>query len=175
VELDGSTGEVRVIPNAADLLREGKLVVVPTDTVYCLAADACNAAAVDALFEAKARPRTSPIIAMVSDFAEAERVVVMNETGARLAQQHWPGALTLVLPSRGVCADAMSGGRKTLAVRVSPHPFVRELLADFGGPIAMTSANRSGHAPATTAAHAAAELGDRVALIVDDGPSPIGI
>ncbi len=175
VELDGSTGEVRVLHNAADLLREGKLVVVPTDTVYCLAADACNTAAVDALFEAKARPRTSPIIAMVSDVAEAERLVVMNETGARLAQQHWPGALTLVLPSRGVCADAMSGGRDTLAVRISPHPVVRDLLADFGGPIAMTSANRSGFAPATTAAHAAAELGDRVALIVDDGPSPIGI
>jgi tRNA threonylcarbamoyl adenosine modification protein (Sua5/YciO/YrdC/YwlC family) len=175
VEVDGSTGEVRVIHNAADLLREGKLVVVPTDTVYCLAADACNAAAVDALFEAKARPRTSPIIAMVSDFAEAERLVVMNETGARLARQHWPGALTLVLPRRDVCADAMSGGRDTLAVRFSPHPFVRDLLADFGGPIAMTSANRSSRAPATKAAHAAAELGDRVALIVDDGPSPIGI
>ncbi|HJQ37542.1 MAG TPA: L-threonylcarbamoyladenylate synthase [Thermoanaerobaculia bacterium] len=175
VELDGSTGEVRVLDNAADLLREGKLVVVPTDTVYCLAADACNPSAVDALFEAKARPRTSPIIAMVSDFAEAERLVVMNETGARLARQHWPGALTLVLPRRGVCADALSGGRDTLAVRISPHPFVRQLLADFGGPIAMTSANRSGRAPATTAAHAAAELGDRVALIVDDGPSPIGI
>jgi tRNA threonylcarbamoyl adenosine modification protein (Sua5/YciO/YrdC/YwlC family) len=179
VELDGTTGEVRIVDEdaerAAALLREGRLVIVPTDTVYCLAADACNAAAVDALFEAKERPRTSPIIGMVSDVAEAERLVVMNETGARLASRHWPGALTLVLPRRGVCASAMSGGRGTLAVRVSPHPFVRDLLAQFGGPVAMTSANRSGRAPATTAAQAAAELGERVALIVDRGPSPIGI
>jgi len=179
VELDGTTGEVRIldedVERAAALLREGRLVIVPTDTVYCLAADACNSRAVDALFEAKERPRTSPIIAMVSDVAEAERLVVMNDTGARLAGRHWPGALTLVLPRRGVCADAMSGGRDTLAVRVSPHLFVRDLLAQFGGPIAMTSANRSGRAPATTAAQAAAELGERVALIVDRGPSPIGM
>jgi tRNA threonylcarbamoyl adenosine modification protein (Sua5/YciO/YrdC/YwlC family) len=179
VELDGSTGEVRIldddIERAAALLREGRLVIVPTDTVYCLAADARNTNAVAALFDAKERPRTSPIIAMVSDNTEAERLVVMNETGARLAQQHWPGALTLVLPSRHVCADAMSGGLDTLAVRISPHAFVCDLLAELGGPIAMTSANRSGREPATTAAQAAMELGDRVALIVDEGPSPIGI
>jgi L-threonylcarbamoyladenylate synthase len=164
------------VDRAASLLRAGALVVFPTETVYCLGADAADDDAVEALFAVKERPRTSPIIANVNELTAA-RLVELNAEAERLAAAFWPGPLTLVLPRRrdAHAARALSAGLATLAVRVSSHPVARALHAAFGDAIAATSANRSGFLSATTAEEARRQLGDRAALILDDGASPLGI
>ena len=164
------------VEQAASLLRAGALVVFPTETVYCLGANATDDGAVGALFAVKERPRTSPIITNVNELAAA-RLVEFNAEAERLAEAFWPGPLTLVLPRRSDAhaARALSAGLATLAVRVSSHPVARALLEAFGDAIAATSANRSGFLSATTAEEARRQLGDRVTLILDDGTSPLGI
>ena len=165
------------IARAADILRTGGLVVFPTETVYGLGADAANPKAVARVFEAKGRPRFNPLIAHVNDLAEAERHARLHALARRLAERFWPGALTLVAPRRedSTVAELACAGLSTIAVRAPLHPLARELLAAFGKPIVAPSANRSGHVSATTAAHATADFGDSVDLILDGGPSPLGL
>jgi L-threonylcarbamoyladenylate synthase len=165
------------IARAATLLRAGWLVAFPTETVYGLGGDATNEHAVAAVFAAKARPRFNPLIVHVRDLAEAERLAVFNEPAHRAAIRFWPGPLTLVLP-RGAGAGVSllaSAGLDTVAVRVPAHPVAQALLREAGRPIAAPSANRSGRVSPTEAAHVADDLGDDVALILDDGPTPVGI
>lgn len=165
------------IARAAEILRVGGLVVFPTETVYGLGCDASNPHAVARVFEAKGRPRFNPLIAHVRDIAEAERHAVWHAKARTLAEKYWPGPLTIVArrkPESTVCELACAG-LATIALRAPAHPMARELLEAFGGPIAAPSANRSGHVSATTAQHAAADLGDAVDLILDGGPSPVGL
>ena len=165
------------IARAAEILHAGGLVVFPTETVYGLGGDAANPRAVARIFEAKGRPRLNPLIAHVPDLAEADRHAHLHPKARTLAERFWPGPLTLVAPRRAdsSVAELACAGLATIALRAPAHPMARELLAAFGKPIAAPSANRSGQVSATTAQLAAADLGDRVDLVLDAGPCPIGL
>jgi len=165
------------VARAAEILRAGGLVVLPTETVYGLGADATNARAVARIYEAKGRPHFNPLIAHVLGLAEAAQHAVLPPRARALAEAFWPGPFTIVArrrdrerPRELACA-----GLETIALRAPSHPMARELLAAFGGPIVAPSANRSGHVSATTAQHAADDLGDRVDLVLDGGPCEIGL
>jgi L-threonylcarbamoyladenylate synthase len=165
------------IEAAAAVLRRGDLVAFPTETVYGLGADATNALAVAAVFEAKGRPAFNPLIVHVVSLEAAQELGEMTEAAARLARAFWPGPLTLVLRRRPGCpiADLATAGLETIAVRVPAHSVARALLRAAGVPIAAPSANRSGHVSPTTAVHVSADLGDRVAMILDGGTATIGL
>ena len=165
------------IAAAARLLRAGRLVAFPTETVYGLGADARNDRAVAAIFTAKGRPRFNPLIVHWSDADAAARAVAFDARARKLSRQFWPGPLTLVLPRcHGAAVSLLcSAGLDTLAVRVPAHPVALALLAAFAGPIAAPSANRSGALSPTTAAHVAQSLGARVALVLDGGRATVGI
>jgi L-threonylcarbamoyladenylate synthase len=165
------------IAAAAAALARGALVGLPTETVYGLAADARSDAAVAAIFAAKGRPRFNPLIVHVPSREHTERIMAMTPAARLLADAFWPGPLTLVLPRRpdsGI-GDLATAGLDTVAVRVPAHPVARAVLAAAGMPLAAPSANRSGHVSPTTAAHVAADLGDAVAVILDAGPTGIGL
>ena len=168
-----STDAVRL---AANYLRDGKLVAVPTETVYGLGADAANGVAVARVFEVKNRPRFNPLICHVSDMAMAETLGAMDAVSQRLADIFWPGPLTIVMPLAGgfPVHPLVSAGLKTVAVRM-PRGVAREIIADLGRPVAAPSANRSGKVSPTTAAHVEKSLGSRVDLIVDAGPAIVGV
>lgn len=165
------------IDEAARLLRQGMLVAFPTETVYGLGADATNDDAVAAIFAAKGRPTFNPLILHVADIREAKAIAYMDERAEHLAQRLWPGPLTLVLKRREDAKVSLlaSAGLDTVAVRSPAHPVARPLLRLTGRPIAAPSANLSSRVSATDATHVAAELGDKVAMILDGGPTPLGI
>jgi L-threonylcarbamoyladenylate synthase len=179
VEVD--TGVVpagaEAIATAVRCLEAGGLVAFPTETVYGLGADATNGAAVARLFAAKGRPDFNPLIAHVAELAAARRLAAFDAAAERLAQAFWPGPLTLVLPRAEKCpvAPLATAGLDTIAVRVPDHDIARALMAAFGRPIVAPSANRSGHVSPTTAAHVLADLSGRIDLIVDGGPTQVGV
>jgi L-threonylcarbamoyladenylate synthase len=165
------------IANAAAALKHGGLVILPTETVYGLAADAGNARAVAAVYAAKGRPAFNPLIAHVADVATARRIARFDERAERLAAAYWPGPLTLVLPAdddAAVC-DLARAGLDTVAVRAPAHPLAQALLAAFGGPLVAPSANRSGRPSPTTFADALEETGAAAAAALDGGPCVIGL
>jgi L-threonylcarbamoyladenylate synthase len=165
------------IARAAELLREGRLVAFPTETVYGLGADARSGRAVAGIFAAKGRPRFNPLIVHVTSLAAASELVALPAAARKLATGFWPGPLTLVAPMRtdsGI-ADLVTAGLPTLAVRVPAHPLARRLLEAFGGPVAAPSANLSGQVSPTTAAHVAEKLGGRIAAVLDGGACPVGL
>jgi L-threonylcarbamoyladenylate synthase len=165
------------IAEAAAALSAGRLVAFPTETVYGLGADARNARAVAEVFAAKGRPSFNPLIVHVPDLAAALQLAEFGDSARQLAKAFWPGALTLVLPRRpdsGI-ADLTTAGLDSIAVRVPAHAVAVALLRAAGRPIAAPSANRSGHVSATTAAHVEADLGERVHMLLDDGPTPLGL
>jgi L-threonylcarbamoyladenylate synthase len=162
---------------AAKILRDGDIVAFPTETVYGLGANALDAGAVAKIFAAKERPRFNPLIVHVLGVGDAEAHAAFSATARKLAEAFWPGPLSLVLPRRAACgiADLVSAGLDTIALRSPNHPVARALVAEAKLPIAAPSANRSGRVSPTTAAHVESELGDAPALILDGGPSPLGI
>jgi L-threonylcarbamoyladenylate synthase len=162
---------------AAAILRRGGLVAFPTETVYGLGADATNGEAVAGIFAAKRRPRFNPLIVHVQDRAQAEAFAEFSPQARALADAFWPGALTLVLPRRADSALSLlvSAGLDTVALRAPSHVLARQLIVETGRPIAAPSANASGRVSPTTAAHVAEELGDAADLILDGGPSRLGI
>lgn len=165
------------IEAAAHALGQGRLVMLPTETVYGLAADASNAAAVASIFEAKGRPRFNPLIAHVADAAGAEAVAVFDDAARALAEAFWPGPLTIVAPVRDrarVC-DLARAGLDSIAVRVPGHAKARAIIAAFGGAVVAPSANRSGRPSPTTFADALEETGISVAAAVDGGPCAVGV
>ena len=165
------------IAEAARLIAAGEPVAMPTETVYGLAADATNGEAVALIYAAKGRPSFNPLIVHVADLAAAERIGVFDETARALAEAHWPGPLTLVVPLRedaGI-APLVTAGLSTIALRVPAHPAMQALLAATGKPLAAPSANASGKISATRADHVRASLGGRIALIIDGGPCSQGI
>ena len=165
------------IEEAAALIRAGQPVAVPTETVYGLAADATNGEAVARIYEAKGRPSFNPLIVHVPDLAAAERIGVFDETARKLAETYWPGPLTLVLPHRessGI-ASLVTAGLPTIALRVPRHRAMQALLAATDKPLAAPSANASGSISPTRAEHVAKSLGTRAPLIIDDGPTEVGI
>ncbi len=165
------------LERAASLLRDGQLVAFATETVYGLGADACNAHAVAAVFDAKGRPHFNPLICHYPNADAAFAHVEAPEIARRLAAAFWPGPLTLVLPRRVTCPVALlaGAGLETLAVRVPAHSTALALLRRVGRPMAAPSANRSGQVSPTTAAHVLDGLDGRIAAVVDSGPCPIGV
>lgn len=165
------------IARGAEILRAGGLVVFPTETVYGVGADATNPHAVARIFAAKGRPHFNPLISHVLGLADAEKHAELPPVARALAEKFWPGPLTLVVLRRAdsPVAELACAGLSTIALRAPAHPMARELLAAFGGPVVAPSANRSGHVSATTAAHAAADLSGDVDLILDGGPSEVGL
>jgi L-threonylcarbamoyladenylate synthase len=167
------------VREAVALLRAGEAVALPTETVYGLAADATNPAAIEKIFEAKERPRFDPLIVHLPHPDWLERFTSVEESGRvlimRLCAQFWPGPFTLVLPRKSIIPDSVTGGRETVAVRVSAHPVFSEIIAQFKGPLAAPSANRFGRISPTTVYHVAEELDGRIPLIVDAGPTQHGL
>jgi len=164
------------IVEAARTLRSGGLVAFPTETVYGLGADATNGEAIARLYAAKGRPSFNPLIAHVLD-EPAARALARFDGAAEILATFWPGPLTLVLPRTPTCpvAELATAGLDTIAVRAPSHPVARDLLAAFGGPIVAPSANRSGHVSPTTAQHVLADLGGDIDLVLDGGPTPVGL
>lgn len=165
------------IAEAAQILRAGRLVAFPTETVYGLGANATDDKAVAAIFKAKNRPDFNPLIIHVTDRDAAAQLVAFDDRARLLADQFWPGALTLVLPRQKDCPVSLlaGAGLDTLAVRVPAHPTAQALIAAADLPIAAPSANRSGEVSPTTAEHVAQSLGTAVDLILDDGPCVVGL
>lgn len=165
------------IGKAAELLRAGRLVAFPTETVYGLGADARNDRAVAEIFAVKGRPQFNPLIVHVSGIAAAAELAAFDPVSLRLAEKFWPGPFTLVLKRRGNCGLSLlvSAGLDTVALRVPAHPLALELLAAAGCPIAAPSANLSGRVSPTTAAHVEEQLGGRIEMILDGGPCAVGL
>jgi L-threonylcarbamoyladenylate synthase len=162
---------------AVEALRRGDLVILPTETVYGLAADGRHAHAVARLYEAKGRPHFNPLIAHVADGAAAACLAVFDARAEALAAAFWPGPLTLVLPARAGCAvcDLARAGLDTIAVRAPAHAMAIDVLKAFGGPVVAPSANRSGRPSPTTYEDAAAETGFAAGAALDGGPCHIGL
>ncbi|HVV93897.1 MAG TPA: L-threonylcarbamoyladenylate synthase [Hyphomicrobiales bacterium] len=165
------------IAAAAAVLRRGGLVAFPTETVYGLGADAADGEAIAALYAAKGRPRFNPLIAHLPDAGAAARQGRFDADAARLAAAFWPGPLTLVVPAATGCTVALlaRAGLDTVALRVPAHPVAQALLAAFGGPIVAPSANRSGRVSPTAADHVVADLDGRIDLVLDGGPTTVGV
>ena len=164
------------IARAAEILRAGGLVAFPTETVYGLGADASSAAAVARLYAAKGRPADHPVIVHFADAAAAfEWARDVPEAARRLAARFWPGPLTLILKRSSKAQDFVTGAQESVALRVPSHPVAQALLRAFGDGVAAPSANEFGSVSATTAQHVRADLAGKVDLVLDGGPSEVGI
>lgn len=165
------------ITRAAELLRAGGLVALPTETVYGLAADATSGEAVAGIYAAKERPSFNPLISHLPDIASAQAQGLFDAHALALARAFWPGPLTLVVPvsTRCTVSDLARAGLQTVALRVPSHPLAQAVLRATGRPIAAPSANRSGRISATSAAHVLADLDGRIDAVLDDGPTQVGI
>jgi len=164
---------------AVELLRQGEIVALPTETVYGLAADALNPIAVAKIFEAKGRPRFDPLIVhlpeqdwlkKIADLPAQDRQLVLQ-----LAKKFWPGPFTMVLPKREIVPEIVTAGLGTVAVRISAHSIFSKIVQAFGNPLAAPSANRFGRISPTTAKHVLDELDGHIPLIIDAGPTTHGI
>lgn len=165
------------IAQAAERLKNGELVALPTETVYGLGADATNDRAVAAIFEAKGRPSFNPVIVHVNDAKEAQSHVVFDERAALLASLFWPGPLTMILPRRKDCKLSLltSAGLPTQGIRAPSHPVARQLIKALGRPIAAPSANASGSLSPTTPQHVLESLGGKAGMILAGGKSAVGL
>lgn len=162
---------------AGQLIRDGRLVAFPTETVYGLGADATNSRAVAGIFAAKGRPTFNPLIVHVPSLGHAERLGTFSRDALLLAGAFWPGPLTIIVtraPNSGI-SDLVSAGLPSIAMRVPDHPLAQALMRAADRPLAAPSANRSGHVSATTAAHVADDLGSSVATILDGGSTRHGL
>ena len=165
------------LPVAAEMLRNGKLVAFPTETVYGLGADARNGEAVARIFAAKSRPNFNPLIVHVPDMVAAEQIAAFDAEARVLADAFWPGPMSLVLPLRSDASISglVSAGLDTIAIRIPAHPLASELLRETGCPVAAPSANPSGQISPTTAAHVLAGLSGRIDAVIDGGACSVGV
>ncbi|HET6538364.1 MAG TPA: L-threonylcarbamoyladenylate synthase [Sphingopyxis sp.] len=162
---------------AAEWIAKGQPVAVPTETVYGLAADACNATAVARIYAAKGRPDFNPLIVHVPNIAVAETLGLFGPFEQLLADKFWPGPLTIIVPKSPDCpvASIATAGLDTIALRVPQHRAMQALLAQAGRPLAAPSANASGMVSPTRAQHVKASLEGRIAMVLDDGPCTAGV
>jgi L-threonylcarbamoyladenylate synthase len=164
------------LAGAAELIRSGELVAFPTETVYGLGANALDPAAIEKIYAAKGRPPSSPLIVHVSSIEMARGLVrEWPERAEKLARQFWPGPLTLVLPKQPHVPDRLTAGLDTVGVRMPANEIAQALIREAGVPIAAPSANRFTELSPTTAQHVRDGLGDGVAMVLDGGPSSVGI
>jgi L-threonylcarbamoyladenylate synthase len=171
-----SPAAIEAIDRAAQILRDGGLVAIPTETVYGLGANALDSEAVGRIFEAKQRPTWDPIIVHVAMAKMIDELVTgVPEKARRLMEAFWPGPLTLLLPRSAVVPDAVTAGRPLVGVRMPSHPVALELIRRAGVPIAAPSANRFAHISPTTAAHVLHDLDGRIDAVLDAGPTARGV
>ncbi|MGH8688831.1 MAG: L-threonylcarbamoyladenylate synthase [Burkholderiales bacterium] len=164
------------VRRAAEILRRGGLVAFPTETVYGLGADAASRDAVARLYAAKRRPAEHPVIVHFVDAMHAfDWARHIPESAQMLAAKYWPGPLTLILERSAKAGDFVTGGQDTIGLRVPAHPVAQALLKAFGGAVAAPSANRFGKVSPTTASHVKQDLGQDAELVLDGGPSAVGI
>jgi len=164
------------VARAVAILRAGGVIALPTETVYGLAADAANAAAVARIYAIKGRPADHPLIVHFADASWLARYTrAGDERALMLAQRFWPGPLTMILPKADAVGAFVTGGQDTVAVRVPDHPLALAILAEFGGAVAAPSANRFGRVSPTRAEHVTRDLGSDVDLIVDGGGARVGV
>jgi L-threonylcarbamoyladenylate synthase len=176
LRVDPSAPEGDAITRAAAVLRGGGLVAFPTETVYGLGANALDAAAVGRIFAAKGRPANNPVIVHVAEARDAlPLVTAWPESAAQLAAHFWPGPLTLVLPRSSLVPDVVTAGGPTVAVRLPAHPVARALVQVAGVPVAAPSANSSTRLSPTRAEHVREDLGERIDLLLDAGPTAGGL
>jgi L-threonylcarbamoyladenylate synthase len=180
ITVDPHAPDSAALARLGAILRAGAVVAFPTETVYGLGADATNPEAVARIFAAKGRPSSDPLIAhiatlemlpLVTDCA-LDQLPLAAQT---LSAKFWPGPLTLILPRGNAMPLAVTAGRETVGVRFPNHPVARGLITAAGVPLAAPSANRFGHTSPTTAAHVAADLGERIGFILDAGPTQVGV
>ena len=171
-----SASDSESIRLAGKIIKSGRLVAFPTETVYGLGCDAMNADAAAKIFEAKQRPQFDPLIVHIADRKQLDVVVEScPQLSQRLMEAFWPGPLTLVLPKQPAIPDLVTAGLSTVAVRMPNHPVAQALIQEAGTPIAAPSANPFGYVSPTTARHVADGLGCNVDLILDGGPCPVGV
>ena len=176
IQVDRDRPDVAAIEEAAAALRAGKLVVFPTETVYGLGAHALDPIAVQKIFDAKERPANDPLIVHIAHIGQVNQCAAGMPAGARkLALSFWAGPLTLVLPKRSEVPDLVTAGLPSVALRVPSHRVARALMETAGIPIAAPSANRFSRPSPTMAAHVIEDLDGRVDLILDAGPTDIGL
>ena len=176
LRVDPDRPDRHAIEEAARDLARGRLVAFPTETVYGLGANALDSAAAARLFEAKGRPATDPVIVHIRDVDHLSSLAEdVPRTAYELARRFWPGPLTLILRKQASVPDAITAGRPTVGVRVPAHPIAQSLLQAAGVPVAAPSANRFSQPSPTTAAHVLADLDGVIDLVVDGGPTPLGI
>ncbi len=174
--IDTRTEPERALTAACETLARGLPVAIPTETVYGLAADATSPDAISRIYEMKGRPRFNPLILHIADFDMARRYVDFDPISQKLAEAFWPGPLTLILPMKPASGvhPLASAGLDTLGIRM-PDGFSRSVIKRYGKPLAAPSANTSGKISPTSAQHVEADLGGRLALILDAGPADIGL
>jgi L-threonylcarbamoyladenylate synthase len=163
------------LARAGKMLRDGELVVFPTETVYGLGGLATSDVAAKAIYEAKGRPSDNPLIIHVASPEDAEPYAVTNDTYYRLAEKFMPGPLTVILPKKDSIPYSVTGGLDSVAVRCPAHPVARALIREAGAPVAAPSANRSGRPSPTCASHVVEDLDGRVAAIIDGGECEVGL
>ena len=176
VPVDSSHPEPAIIERAAKMICEGNIVVLPTETVYGLGADALQPFALERIFAAKGRPFSDPLIVHIADEQTLERLTTgMPESARKLAEAFWPGPLTMILPRSPLVPLLVTAGLETVAVRMPRHPVALALIRAAGTPIAAPSANRFMHVSPTTAQHVYTDLHGRIPLILDSGPCEVGV
>lgn len=178
-EVDSLEDNRKLYALAAEVLKQGELVAIPTETVYGLGADALNSDAVAKVFETKDRPKFDPLIVHLASARDLPRVArvpeALKELVEKLSREFWPGPFTMVLPKADVVPDIVTSGLDTVAVRVSAHPVMRGVVKALGNPIAAPSANRFGRISPTSAAAVMKELGGRIEMILDAGACSEGL
>mgnify|MGYP001752509984 FL=1 len=161
---------------AGALLRAGEVVGMPTETVYGLAANALDGAAVAKIFLAKGRPQDNPLIVHIADKEQLSTLARMvPESARKLADAFWPGPLTIILPKAACIQDEVSAGLDTVGIRLPSHPVARALIREAGVPLAAPSANLSGRPSTTTSGHVMDDLGGKIPAIVEGGPCAVGV
>ncbi|MDQ0422638.1 L-threonylcarbamoyladenylate synthase [Peteryoungia aggregata LMG 23059] len=176
IPIGTDTDKAEAIAAASGVLLRQRPVAIPTETVYGLAADATHPVAITSIYETKGRPRFNPLICHMADLEMAERYAVFDPISRKLAEAFWPGPLTLVLPLKDDAGihPLATAGLDTVGIRV-PVGFTADLIRSFGRPLAAPSANSSGRISPTTAQHVDADLGEKIEVIVDGGPCPVGV
>lgn len=166
------------IKKASQILKNGGLVGIPTETVYGLAADALNGKAVAKIFEAKGRPMDNPLIVHIADFSEIEKYNLVSEipqSAYKLAQMFWPGPLTMIMKKSDIIPDEVSAGLSTVAIRLPAHKVAQSIIHNAQTPLAAPSANLSGSPSPTTAQHVMNDLSGKIDAVLDGGSSEVGV
>ncbi|HOM97712.1 MAG TPA: L-threonylcarbamoyladenylate synthase, partial [Acetomicrobium sp.] len=174
-KVDKWNPDVEVIKLAAEKIRERGLVAFPTETVYGLGANALDEEAVRKIFLAKGRPQDNPLIVHVASLEAAQRIAYCSQRALNLMKAFWPGPLTLVMKSKEIVPKITSGGLDTVAIRMPSHPVALALIEKSGIPIAAPSANTSGRPSPTNAEAVYDDLGDKIDVILDSGPTDVGV